>query len=215
VSDDDRRLREDIRALADQFEAGAQPEERVTARLSQRSQASWLPSPLMLVAVATVVIVAGIGLRTLLPAGFGDGQQIPQFDLPVGLFRSVEPNHDGECVAMQVYDTTGSDGQVALWIWTATSAHGCGARRSNLLMGPADVLSTVLPAGGGLAERPGKTVLGDSVRAGEEPFLIMDPLGSTAGGSTIPGYWSWDDAAGEPTLLMERIEQLTVPYRPD
>lgn len=209
MTDDDSQLREQIRALADRFEAEADPPERVAARLGKRSQPSRLPSPALLIVVGTVIIVASVGLRALLPGTFGGAQAV----LPVGLFASELPDADGECVAIRVYDTTQRDQRIAFWRWAGTVDDGCAARRSNLFMGEAVISEVTLPARTGTTERSGFRVDDPDARPRALPAVVLDP--SYASGNDLAGYWSLAEIVGEPTLTLERIEELTVPYRPE
>ena len=210
---DDDRLREEIRALADRFEAEADPEERVAARLSQRSHSLRLPSLALLAVFGAVIIVASVGVRSLLPGTFGGGEPV----LPVGIFRSAEPNEDGECVALRVYDTTRNDRRMAFWRWAGTDADGCVARTSNLFMGEVSIGVVTLPARPGFAERPGFRV--DAVDPSLSPraptlLMVLDPLDSDSGGETLVGWWKLPGSGTTPTFTLERVEELVVPYRP-
>ena len=210
---DDDRLREEIRALADRFEAGAEPEERVAARLSQRSQSPRLPSPALLAVFGAAIIVAAVGLRSLLPGTFGGGEPV----LPLGVFRSAVPDHDGECVAIRVHDTTRTDRRMAFWRWAGTDADGCDARTSNLFMGEVSIAVVTLPSRTGFAERPGFRV--DAVDPGLSPrqtlVMVLDPLASDAGGDALAGWWTLQGTRSPPTLTLQRVEELVVPYRPE
>jgi hypothetical protein len=210
---DDDRLREEIRALADRFEAGAEPEERVAARLSTRTQASRLPSAGLLAAVGVVIILATVGLPALLPDNFGREEPI----LPVGVFRSADPDTDGECVAIRVYDTTRDDGRLAFWRWAGIDRDGCAARTSNLFMGEVRIAVVTLPARTGVAERSGFRV--DAVDPSLPPsrtlVMVLDPLASDPAGNSIAGWWDLPATAGAPAFSLERVEELVVPYRPE
>jgi len=211
VTDDDRQLRDEIRALADRFEADAEPEEQVTARIERRGQ-PWRAPALGLVVVLAAVLAVGIGLRTLLPGTYSGG---PLVETPVGLFRSQLPGSDGKCVAIRLYDTTSTDRRVALWVWTG--ADGCAARRSNLTMGEGTISRILLPARPEVRERPGIRVEASPDAA--EPLaglvLLLDPTDSGGGADRLSGYWTMEEVTGSATLILERVEELNVPYQPE
>jgi hypothetical protein len=207
VTDDDRQLRDEIRALADRFEADAEPEEQVTARIERRGQ-PWLAPAVGLVTVLAVVLVIGIGLRPLLPGYISDEPPAT----PVGLYRSQLPDANGQCVAIRLYDTTSTDKRVALWVWAGTD--GCAARRSNLTMGEGTISGVQLPRGDG-PDRSAVWVEAspDAVEPLAGLVFVIDA--AEASGQDLPGYWSLDEVTGTPTLILERVEELSVPYQPE
>jgi hypothetical protein len=210
VNGDDRRLREEIRAVADRFEAAAEAEGQVAARIDARLHRTHFPAAL-LGAMALIVIVA-IGLRGTLPAPDTGAHEMPTL---VGIFRSLEPDAVGRCVAVRLYDTTSTDGRVALWVWSG--ANGCAARRSNLTTGPGSAEAVALPAAGGSPERSGIRIEGAPSVAEllASLMLVLDPAGPQGTADLVPGYWSLDEGAGPATIQLERVDELTVPYRPD
>jgi hypothetical protein len=210
VNGDDRRLREEIRAVADRFEAAAEAEGQVAQRIDARLHRTHFPAAL-LGGVALIVIVA-IGLRGTLP---GPDAGAPRMPTLVGIFRSLEPDAVGRCVAVRLYDTTSADGRVALWVWSG--ANGCAARRSNLTTGLGSAEAIALPAAGGSPERSGIRIDGAPSVAEllASLMLVLDPAGPRGSADRVSGYWSLDEVAGPATIQLERVDELTVPYRPD
>jgi hypothetical protein len=46
-------------------------------------------------------------------------------------------------------------------------------------------------------------------------MLVLDPAGPRGSADRVSGYWSLDEVAGPATIQLERVDELTVPYRPD
>jgi hypothetical protein len=203
MTSDDPQLREAVRAIADRAEANAAPPEAMAARIEARLQRQ-VPA-LGLVALVAVALLLAVGLRLVL-ASPDTGGGTPTLD---GIYRSAEPREDGTCVAVRFYDTTPSDGRVALWSWTAAAPSTCRARSSNLFTAVGSAQATELPDGGAgwrLQAAPGtSSPLADVT-------LVVD---ASAARDQLSGYWSPQEmGGGEPTLRLDSVDVLDVPYQP-
>lgn len=207
-----RSLAEDVRTLADGFEAAADAEEvvvsRVRTRLARPSVGAFA-----VVGAAAVLLLGALVLRSSISPPNTAAPVMPEL---VGIFRSVEPDEDGRCVAVRLYDTTPQDGRTALWAWTGTD--GCQVRVSNLTAGTGTAMALALPASG---EHPSRDGIGVAAAADvAAPLnglsLVLDPEAGRAGepnAEMISAFWSTDDLGGRHTLQLVEVDELHVPYR--
>lgn len=203
-------LRDDLRRLADGFEATAAPEATVTGRIDGRLRSRRAMVPALAALAAVVAIALGVVVQGLLTS---PNAAVPVMPDTVGLFRTTERDQAGTCFAVRLYDTTAEDGRVALWAWTGVD--GCAARKSNLFAGRGTAGALALPAGVRHASRAGIRVTvstADGLLEGLD--LVLDPLASD-GRDVVPGFRSIDELGGAHTVQLTRIDSLDVPYRPE
>jgi hypothetical protein len=202
------RLSDDLRRLADTYEAAALPGEVVVARLRGRMRTGRTMAAAGAVAAGIAVLTAVVVLRVLLP---GPNAGAPVLPPTVGIFQTIAPDGSGRCLAVRLYDTTAVDGRVALWAWTG--AGGCATRTSNLVVGTGTASAIALPAAMGLTARAGIQVTFPTgvaaPLAGAE--LVLDPLASSTD-TAMSGFRSLADVGGPHTLELTRVASVVVPY---
>jgi len=202
----DPELQDSLRELADAFERAAPAEEQVTARLEARVRAGNRRRVLGTMALAAAVVAAiAIGVRAINQQPVGSPMPMPDL---VGVFVTAQPDQQGRCYAVRLYDTTPQDRRVALWTWTGAS--GCSGRSDNLSSGLGQAQGVKLPDGAGVLVDAAPTT--PVPLAGVE--LVLD-AGSDGKGLVV-AYPSVDAAAsgvqGQP---MEQVQELDVTYRPN
>lgn len=198
---DDPRLRSSLRQLADRFASAAPGEDQVLARLEQRLRRRQVASLLFTVAAAVLVVIAVLGLPSLL------GQRnvaSPSFPPVSGVFVTQRPDDAGRCYAVRLYETTPRDGRVALWTWEGPA--GCGTRSGSLLLGTG--AATAVAAGSSTGIR---LESGTDARGGLAGFSrVVIPSGES-----LEGYPNADEAAARRAgIPWRRVEALDVPYQP-
>jgi hypothetical protein len=196
-------LQDGVQRLADAFERSAQGEEQVTAALETRLRASAQRRVVgtMVLAVAAVAALAiGVRAATQTPVGAA----VPMPDV-MGVYVTAEPDADGHCYAIRLYDTTPEDGRAALFGWTGVS--GCAERKDNIM--------TSLGRASGVRLATGDGVVLDA-SAGAPKFLeglhlVLDPGGASGGG--LVAYPSVDGAVdGSNGRALDSVEELDIPY---
>lgn len=202
-------LRDDVRRVADAFEAAAPAQAAVVDRLHGRARARRALIPGIAVLAVVAAVLVGVVVRELVTTPNAGAPVMP--DAP-GLFRSIEPDATGRCFAVLVYDTTRDDGRVALWAWI--KADDCSARSTNLYMAVGRATAVGLPANGSTAARSGIDVVAGPDAEGPLGGLafVLDPLASTQP-ERMPAFHALDEVAGQPTLELVRMESIDIPYR--
>jgi hypothetical protein len=202
---DDLEFQRSIHELADAFEHRAMPEEAILARLEAGLGTRARRNVLGTVALAVVVLAAAVlGVRALEQSGLGEPAPMPQLS---GVFVTTEPDADGRCHAVRLYDTTPVDGRASLWTWTGTP--DCSERTSNLSAGLGRADGVRLPAGAGIRVRVSEDApasldgLQLVLEIGEGPEASVRAFGSVA-----------DATEGIRGISMRQVEELDIPYRP-
>jgi hypothetical protein len=203
---DDEQLQRSIRDLADGFERGRVPEERVTQTLEARLRQRSIGALVSAAALGVIVLVAAVvGVRLLTAPSVGTPAAMPAL---VGLFVTQEADEAGRCYAVRLYDTTPTDGRVALWTWTGSQ--GCAARVDNISMGAGRADGVLLPSGRGILIRAADTApapLG-------QLELVLDP-GEQINGGMLRAFQSVEAAAtGSDGIVMNPLDEIDIPYRP-
>ena len=203
---DDEQLQRSIRDLADGFERGRVPEERVTQTLQARLRQRSIGALVSTAALGMIVLVAAVvGVRVLTVPSLGTPVEMPPL---VGLFVTQAADEAGRCYAVRLYDTTPTDGRVALWTWTGSQ--GCAARVDNISMGTGRAEGVLLPSGRGILIRAADTApapLG-------QLELVLDP-GDQINGGMLRAFLSVQAAAtGSDGIVMNPLEEIDIPYRP-
>lgn len=202
----DPELQHSLHELADAFERAAPAEEQVTAHLEARVRAGNRRRVLGTVALAAAVVaVVAIGVRATNQQPVGGPMPMPEL---VGVFVTTEPDGEGRCYAVRLYDTTPQDGRVALWTWTGVS--DCSERSDNLISGLGQADGVRLPDGAGVVIEAALST--PAPLAGAQ--LVLD-AGSDGSGPVV-AYPSVDDAvSGEQGQPMDEVQELDIPYRPN
>ena len=203
---DDEQLQRSIRDLADGFERGRVPEERVTQTLEARLRQRSIGALVSAAALGVIVLVAAVvGIRLLTAPSVGAPVEMPAL---VGLFATQATDEDGRCYAVRLYDTTPTDGRVALWTWTGSQ--GCAARVDNISMGAGRAEGVLLPSGRGILIRAADTApapLG-------QLELVLDP-GDQINGGVLRAFQSVQAAAtGSDGIVMNPLDEINIPYQP-
>lgn len=198
----DRELQRSVRDLADAYEAQADPAEQVAATLEARLRRAGAVQVLGTVVLAVVVVAAVvIGVRALTLPSVGGPAEVPPL---TGLFAAQEPDADGRCHAVRLYDSTPTDGRVAVWGWTAGTS--CAERTDNLSTSLGRASGVLLPSGPGIAIEvaEGAPAVLEGLR------LVIDP------GAPVLAFPSVDAAtSGAGGIRMVATQELDITYRPE
>jgi hypothetical protein len=203
--EDDRELQQSLQGLADLFERQAVSEEAVSAQLERQLAGTTRRRMAGAIALGvTVVAVLALGLRALNQPAVGGPAPMPEV---TGIFVTTEPDPQGSCYAVRLYDTTSDDGRVALWTWAAGS--DCTERTGSISTGIGRAEGVRLLSGGGILIRAAADIA--PPLSGLE--LVLDVAGGADG--SIQAFTSLEAAAnGQGGMRMTPTERLIIPLRP-
>lgn len=196
-------LQDGVQQLADAFERSASSEEHVAAAIETqlRISAQRRIAGTMVLAVAAVAALA-IGVRAATQTPVGAAVPMPAV---AGVYVTAQPDADGHCYAIRLYDTTPQDGRAAIFGWIGVS--GCADRKDNIMtsLGRASGLRLTAGAGVVLDASPGAPKFLEGLH------LILDPGdGSLTGLVAYPSLQSAVD--GSDGRALDKVEQLDIPY---
>lgn len=196
-------LQSRVQQLADAFERSAPGEEQVTTIVQARLDASARRRVVgtMVLAVAAVAVLA-FGVRAATQAPVGAPMPMPNV---VGVFVTTQPDADGQCLAVRLYDTTPQDGRAAIFAWTGVT--GCADRKGNISSSLGQASGLRLASGAGVAVDASAGAPKDL----EGLHLVLEVGDGSAG--ELTAYSSVDGAVeGTGGRTLEKVERLDIPY---
>ncbi len=203
----DDQFEHEIHDLADAITRTAASEEVVTAELERRLAASGRRRLVGTMALALVVVAAvAVGVNALRQPQLGGPASLPGV---TGVYVTAAPDADGQCHAVRLYDTTPTDGRVAIWAWTGNA--DCSERSDNLSTGLGHAEGVRLATGAGIAVY----AVADP-EASPNPadlVLVLDPGGGEASMLAYPSVQA--AIAGDDGIPMRLVAELDVTYRPN